>query len=689
MADRNLYAIPTAATPSAANITRFSIAAARPASCATDGDFRPMGLGLDRQGALLVGAVCSAEASGNGANLRMYVLRFSGGTFTTVLDAAVQRAGITWTPWSAVDNVGEKPEPMLSDIVADESGSLTLGLRDRYGDKTPASDLLPDQPPYPRGYGDILRACPSGATYVLEANGACGGVTTGGAGNGQGIGGEFYYQDRSGGSESESSMGGLTYVPGYADVITTAFDAVSTAASNNFDTYARNIYSGGIQRHSVTSGRQLGAYDVYTGVGADPAVATADSNRFGKANGLGDIEALCDAAPLEIGNRVWIDLDADGRQDADEPVVAGLKVDLRNAAGTIIASTTTDAAGNYYFPVSPATPYTVTIDLSQAVLAPYNPTTPNVGTSRTIDSNGVRNGGRVEAGLTSGAAGQNNHTYDFGFVPVTSYDILKEVQDPANGQWKDADANAGTRGSNDGVPVQLTSGATANYRMTVFNTGLLQLVDVRVVDAWCGLNQTIAAISPGASASLTCSKTDVSANKVNTASVTQAIPVLPGGRRLTSLPTKTEDAAVVVGGGQIAGRPDSKIAIAKSGPATAVAGQRVTYVVTVRVAKGTKVAARSVRISDLAPAGLVFIGRAELAKSARVKVVNGKPQISVGTLRPGRAQSFRLTFRVIDTAKGKLTNSAEASASNAQTVRASAITIVTAKPRKVRVVVTG
>ncbi len=692
MADRHLYAIPTSGAPSVATIARFDIAAARPTSCTSDGDFRPMGLGVDRQGALLLGAVCSAETSGDAANLRMYVMRFASGAFTTVLDAPVERSGITWTPWSTVDNLSEKPEPMLSDIVTDESGALTIGLRDRYGDRTPASDLFPDQPPYPRGFGDILRACPSGATFVLETNGSCGSVVTGGASNGQGIGGgEFYYQDRSGGDTPEAIMGGLAYVPGYADVIATAYDAVSTGAANNFDApYARNIYTGGVQRHGVVTGRQLGAYDVYTGLGPDPATATADRNRFGKANGLGDLEALCDAAPIEIGNRVWIDLDSDGKQDADEPIVGGLKVDLRDGAGNVTSSTNTDVNGAYYFPVVPNTPYSVTIDLAQPMLAPYVPTTPNVGASRTIDSNGVRSGGRVEAGFTSGAPGQSNHTYDFGFVPVASYDILKEVQDPASGSWRDADANAGTRGSNDGVPVRLTSGATANYRITVFNTGLLQLADVRVVDAWCGLSDTIATIAPGASATVTCAAQNVTASKVNTASVTQAIPVIPGGRRLTSLPNRSEDAAVVVGGAQVVGTPaGSKLALVKVGPAKAIGGQRVTYVLTVRVAKGTTVTARNVRVTDVAPKGLVLVGRTQLNAATGLQATHGTTTISVGNIAPGRPKVIRLTFRITNTAKGTLRNVARAAADNARTVRASAITIVTPKPTKVGVVVTG
>lgn len=51
-----------------------------------------------------------------------------------------------------------------------------------------------------------------------------------------------------------------------------------------------------------------------------------------------------------LGDRVFLDRDADGVQDAGETGIAGLRVTLLDAAGTAIGqSTTTDASGNYLF----------------------------------------------------------------------------------------------------------------------------------------------------------------------------------------------------------------------------------------------------------------------------------------------------------------------------------------------------
>lgn len=52
----------------------------------------------------------------------------------------------------------------------------------------------------------------------------------------------------------------------------------------------------------------------------------------------------------DIGNYVWLDENNDGHQDAGEAGIANVKVELRDAAGTVVLATTyTDAAGGYMF----------------------------------------------------------------------------------------------------------------------------------------------------------------------------------------------------------------------------------------------------------------------------------------------------------------------------------------------------
>ena len=62
---------------------------------------------------------------------------------------------------------------------------------------------------------------------------------------------------------------------------------------------------------------------------------------------MGDVELLSDPAPIEIGNRVWSDLNNNGVQDPDEAGIAGIVVSLQTISGTI--TTTTNISGTYYF----------------------------------------------------------------------------------------------------------------------------------------------------------------------------------------------------------------------------------------------------------------------------------------------------------------------------------------------------
>jgi hypothetical protein len=95
----------------------------------------------------------------------------------------------------------------------------------------------------------------------------------------------------------------------------------------------------------------------------DPTSTSDDSIDFGfKAVG-------------SISDRVWLDLDCDGTDDAGEPGINGVRVELRTALGdTVIASTETNGDGNYSFDgldsgvCQPEGGYAVAVDLSSPAL---------------------------------------------------------------------------------------------------------------------------------------------------------------------------------------------------------------------------------------------------------------------------------------------------------------------------------
>ena len=172
---------------------------------------------------------------------------------------------------------------------------------------------------------------------------------------------------------------------------------------------------------------------------------------FGKGQGVGDIELIYDVAPLEIGNRVWLDTDGDGVQDPNEAPISGVVINLYadvNKDGiadnaTVIGTATTAADGTWYFNEAnvadgdPSTAgnqiglaagmgYVVQIASSQfnatgsGPLANLTPTVANTGGAGQADvrdSDATLVGGLSQIAVVAGSAGENNHALDFGFAP--------------------------------------------------------------------------------------------------------------------------------------------------------------------------------------------------------------------------------------------------------------------------------
>jgi hypothetical protein len=115
-----------------------------------------------------------------------------------------------------------------------------------------------------------------------------------------------------------------------------------------------------------------------------------------------------------LGDFVWLDNNANGQQDAGEQGISGVTVRLKNAANNaLLATTTTDAKGFYYFG-DPAGIYGVT-NYNIEFVAPigYKPTLPNKIANDEMDSDALN-------GLISNITvpvGTWNNSFDAGFVP--------------------------------------------------------------------------------------------------------------------------------------------------------------------------------------------------------------------------------------------------------------------------------
>ena len=456
LADRHLYEIPVGAgvtPPTQASQVRHTPV---PDPGCVNGVARPFGLAV-HNGFVYVGGVCTAEkVGGTAADLLAYVYQFDPLTGTYSSEPVLQsplnyvrgcsdiwtaypyycRDGIAgllaeWQPWrDALDTTYPagydagfiaQPQPILSDIefVGED---MVLAFRDRFGDQMGNYDPGPTEAFPPGGNniimlpaGDILRASPNPSEtghWVIEKAGQS--VPPGsfgpsaGANNEQGPGGgEFYYQDNLGGSHDELIFGGLAQVPSNPEISMTAFDPW-------------DVFTGGTIQLSNTTGGRVRGYEIY---------ATGD---FQKANGLGDLEAICAAAPLEIGNRVWIDTNNNGRQDPDESGRANVTIQLYSNAGTLLDTVTTDTNGLWRFTTTdglqPATAYYLIIDPTEFIaggdLFGYSATThhsttdPIDNNAQAITTNAL--GARTGMLYTTGPVGANDHTLDFGFTPLVS-----------------------------------------------------------------------------------------------------------------------------------------------------------------------------------------------------------------------------------------------------------------------------
>ncbi len=482
LADRKLYAMPTnlgrPLMPS--DVRSVLIPLNAPGATGTNGaDLRPFAVKY-YQGQVYVGIVNSAESTiglpgfpdGDPSKLLAYVYTVDPATLTFSSNPVFQMGPLNyprdqaarfenlgpgdWHPWTPVfrDAITDPTigglvyaQPMFTGIAFDVNGNMVLGLRDRVGDQggdfAPAdrNNLSQLYETYPAG--ETLRAFHTGNGWTLENNAR--------GPNGEGIGpqntglgpggGQFYFQQdyNPPGGHGYVTGGAVAQLPGFPDIVVNAYDPA----------YNGDFQTGGLRWFNNATGALDKSYQLY-------ARDDGHQTNFGKASGIGGVTFISPPAPIEIGNRVWRDGNGNGLQDAGEPGIGGVTVHLYNQVGTLLATTTTDVAGNYYFSnLTPNTTYTVRLDnpadyATGGALAGLMATHAFVGTDTSIDSNGqVVAPNDIRASVATGGPGANDHTFDLGFTaPLALGDFV----------WIDAD-NDGVFDNNEtplaSVPVRL------------------------------------------------------------------------------------------------------------------------------------------------------------------------------------------------------------------------------------------
>ncbi|MGC0417392.1 SdrD B-like domain-containing protein [Embleya sp. AB8] len=392
--------------------------------CPAPGDWRPYGLGL-QDGNGYVGGVCSGESTGKVSDLRAVVLPFDPATgafgkavlnqpldYPRKYSLGTSCPGAGWFPWSntfpftqngqTCVSAMANPEPELADIAFETDGSMLLAFRDRFTDRTTAFPRPGDPSTFIAmvAGGDLNKACLSDGMYVMDTNTGCGMSPRGT---------RFFHVGTIGEAHPNSAYAGLALSKVEEFVATAGVDPVDTPVG------------AGVMFTNRNGTRQPGS-----GLRMNPEGGHAS---FGKGASMGDLEVLCDQAPLQIGNRVWYDPERKGIQGPSQRPVEGATVNLYDESGKVVGTTRTTKRGEYYFDDSnvtgglkPKTKYTIRIDnpadyAKGGPLYQWVPTDEGIGDNRFVDSKGiVPKGGRYpERALTTGGPGENDHTFDFGF----------------------------------------------------------------------------------------------------------------------------------------------------------------------------------------------------------------------------------------------------------------------------------
>ena len=132
---------------------------------------------------------------------------------------------------------------------------------------------------------------------------------------------------------------------------------------------------------------------------------------------------------LEIGDRVWLDENANGLREADEAALSGVRVSLLDASsGALLAAAVTNSSGQYVFSSAlhglvAEAPYALAVSLAQEALSGLQPSAATTTTTAAAVGGGTDvsrgtlaiGGGAVRIDARTPRFGQRDASFDFGF----------------------------------------------------------------------------------------------------------------------------------------------------------------------------------------------------------------------------------------------------------------------------------
>lgn len=262
----------------------------------------------------------------------------------------------------------------------------------------------------------------------------------------------------------------------------------------------------------------------------DPTSYTTGTVTLNSGQNRTDIDAglkFTQPSTASVGDRVWLDTNGDGVQDAGEPGVSNVLVTLYNSAGTAVRSTYTDVNGLYLFTdVTPGS-YTVGVSLPPAfVFSPNNGAVSGATNSDIIPASGRTAAFTVNAGdqITYVDAGIKNQTSTNGSI--------------GDYVWNDINKNGIQEAGEQGIPgvtVRLYN-ATTN---TLIATTTTDATGKYIFNDIPGGNYQVEFVTPAGYTTTTKLNTDVQASAtdsdVDPATSKSATFTLGVGQRITTV----------------------------------------------------------------------------------------------------------------------------------------------------------
>lgn len=419
------------------------------ANC-TNGRFRPSALRM-YAGKLYIGGICDASGSTDNTGLYAKIIEMNPATgqsrvvfshdLTTFTTGDLVATGLPQVRWKypfgqvvSDGNPGEK-QPFFNDFAFDDTGSIIFSIIDRRV-FTPETNREP---------GYLVRTWRlADGTFELESDRQSGPFTSAAM---------ISHNNTRQASNLAITNDGPGTISGPKWFFEQGIDLYDSSPGAEYSYLEHvNLANGGIY---ILPGTK----EVVVGF-TDPTCAgssgmryfdwTTGATKYGinltnlKYFSISGLSAVCDPAPVEVGNYIWKDSNRDGIQDPGEPPLAGVTVALfENCTGEPIATAITDATGNYYFSSAAGTStdsriYGLTLksdslycirilDLGEgpaiaglqltAVSPAPDETQASLNTGSTLSNNDafvVNDLPTIRFRMGSG--GQNNHTYDFGLV---------------------------------------------------------------------------------------------------------------------------------------------------------------------------------------------------------------------------------------------------------------------------------